>query len=146
MKAHLRSVRLAPKKANLIAKMVRGMSVTEAITALEHTNKKGARIVEKLLKSAVANAHHNDKQHKSDLMIKSIVVNQAMGLPRGVPKARGSMRPMMKFMSHIDVVLGITDADDKMQKTKKTKKTTKTATKASQSASNPVKDTDTSSS
>lgn len=112
MKAHLHSVRIAPKKANLIAKLVRGMRVEEALTALAHTNKKGARIVETLLKSAVANAHHNDKQHKSDLLIKSIVVNQSIGLPRGVPMARGRMRPMMKFLSHIDVVLGIADTEE----------------------------------
>ncbi|MBU2213062.1 50S ribosomal protein L22, partial [Patescibacteria group bacterium] len=56
MKASLRSVRIAPKKANLIAKMIRGMTVPQALESLERTNKQAARILEVLLKSAMANA------------------------------------------------------------------------------------------
>jgi large subunit ribosomal protein L22 len=110
MKAYLRSVRIAPKKANIIAKMVRGMPVGEAMHLLQRTHKKGARIVETLLASAVANARHNDKQHPSDLVIKTIIVNQSMGYARGVPMARGRIRSMTKFLSHIDLALGIADA------------------------------------
>ena len=123
MKAHLRSVRIAPKKANLIAKMVRGLPVGDAMTQLQKTNKKGARIVEQLLRSAMANAEHNDKQDPKSLLIKTIVVNQSIGYQRGVPKARGQMRPMQKFLSHISVTLGI--ADEKTEKTKMTKKMVK---------------------
>ncbi len=111
MKAHLRSARIAPKKANIIAKMVRGMPVLEAISALERTHKKAARLVEDLLLSAVANAKHNDRQDAQHLVIKTIIVNQGMGLPRGVPMARGRVRPMTKFYSHISVTLGIADDD-----------------------------------
>lgn len=132
MKAYLRSVRIAPKKANIIAKMVRGMPVGEAVTALKHTNKKGARMVEQLIKSAVANAEHNDKQDSSKLMIKTIIVNQSMGYDRGVPMARGRMRPMTKFLSHISVTLGV-DGEST------SKKEAKASKKASQSAKNPVK-------
>lgn len=121
MKAYLRSVRIAPKKANIIAKMVRGMSVNEALDLMKRTHKKGARIVEKLIASAVANARHNDKQHPSDLVIKSIIVNQSMGYARGVPMARGRVRAMTKFMSHIDLALGI--ADGKSEKSAKSAKT-----------------------
>jgi large subunit ribosomal protein L22 len=145
MKAYLRSVRIAPKKANIIAKMVRGMPVGDAMSLLGKTNKKGARIVEKLLASAVANARHNDKQHPSDLVIKTIVVNQSMGLSRGVPMARGRIRAMTKFMSHIDLALGI--ADGKMETTTKSpkapkspKKATESTAKASQKTSAPVKE------
>ncbi len=119
MKAHLRSARIAPKKANIIAKMVRGMPVLEAISALERTHKKAARLVEDLLRSAVANASHNDRQDARLLVIKTIVVNQGMGLPRGVPMARGRVRPMTKFYSHISVTLGIAD-DEKGEKAEKT--------------------------
>lgn len=116
MKAYLRSARIAPKKANIIAKMVRGMNVGDAIDALAHTHKKGARMIEDLIKSAVANAEHNDKQDASKLMVKTIVVNQSLGYPRGVPMARGRMRPMRKFLSHIDVTLGVVGGEEKVEK------------------------------
>lgn len=138
MKAYLRSVRIAPKKANIIAKLVRGMSVGDAMHLLARTHKKGARIVETLLASAVANARHNDKQHPTDLVIKSIIVNQSMGYDRGVPMARGRIRAMTKFMSHIDLALGI--ADGKMEATPKSTKKVVATKKTSQSKANPVKE------
>ncbi len=137
MKAYLRSVRIAPKKANLIAKMVRGMPVAGAIESLRRTNKKGARLIEKLLQSAVANAHHNDSQHASDLIIKTIVVNQGTAYQRGIPMARGRTRPIKKFLSHITLTLGIADADEKTARTRKTRKEQKKD--ASQKGKTPVK-------
>ena len=132
MKAYLYSARIAPKKANLIAALVRGLTVEEAITQLEKTNKKGARLVEKLIASAAANAVHNDKQSRGQLRIQSIIVNQGMGMRRGVPMARGRIRPMRKFMSHIEVTLGLlTDEPAGKKGAKKT-------AKASQDAASPV--------
>lgn len=139
MKATLHSVRIAPKKANLIALLVRGMSVPDAVEALRLTHKKGARIIEKLLLSAMANASHNDKQNPQQMVIKSIVVNQGTAYRRGMPKARGQTRPYRKFLSHIDVVLGY--VEDKTEKTKKTKMTEKKNEKdASPKAASAVKD------
>lgn len=134
MKAYLRSARIAPKKANLIAKMVRGMPVPAAAVALRRTNKKGARMIEELLKSAVANAEHNDKQDASVLVIKSIVVNQGTGYRRGTPMARGRLRPMIKFLSHISLTLGIADHTD----AKEPKKAAKSEKKPSQGAKSKV--------
>ncbi len=131
MKAIAHSVRLAPKKANIIALMVRGMSVPEAVEALRKTHKKGARIVEKLLRSAIANAGHNDKQDPQQMIIKSIIVNQGTAYRRGMPKARGQMRPYRKFLCHINLVLGF--AEDKKQK--------KAAKESSPKAESPVKKT-----
>lgn len=111
MKAHLRSVRIAPKKANLIAKMIRGMTVEDAISSLQKTHKKAARLIEELLKSALANAVHNDKQNPSSLVITSIVVNQGQAYRRGIPKARGQVRPIRKFLSHIHVELGLAGSE-----------------------------------
>ena len=111
MKAFLISAKIAPKKANIIAKMVRGMSVEEALVSLERTNKKGARIIEGIIKSAAANAQNNDNQDVSGLVIRSIVVNQAQSYRRGVPMARGRTRPIRKFLSHISVVLGVEGAE-----------------------------------
>lgn len=136
MKAHLQSVRIAPKKANLIARMVRGMSVPAAVEALRTTNKKGARIVEKLLLSAIANASHNDKQDPQMMVIKTIVVNQGQAYRRGMPKARGQMRPYRKFLSHITVTLGYSEDMGKSeqtasQKAEKPVQTPQTRTKTS---------------
>lgn len=128
MKAYLRSARIAPKKANIIAKMVRGMPVGDALSALTRTNKKGARMVEQLVKSAVANAEHNDKQDGGKLLIKTIVVNQSMGYRRGVPMARGRIRPMTKFMSHIAVTLGM--AGDEVAAPKKSPEKAQKSTKS----------------
>ncbi len=139
MKASLRSVRIAPKKANIIARMVRGMPALQAITLLENTHKKAARMVEELIKSAVANATHNDKQDASQLIVRTIVVNQAAGYRRGVPMARGRVRPMIKFMSHIDLVLGIeAEREQDVKAAEKAEKAKKTTKKTSSSAKAPV--------
>ncbi|MDD4319144.1 MAG: 50S ribosomal protein L22 [Candidatus Peribacteraceae bacterium] len=144
MKAHLHSVRIAPKKANLIARMVRGMSVPDAVEALRRTNKKGARIVETLLRSAIANASHNDKQDAQTMVIKSIVVNQGTAYRRGMPKARGQQRPFRKFLSHVTVELGFPGEDGKQKKQRKQtmqkKEEGKGTKKTSQKPKNSVKD------
>ncbi len=127
MKAYLRSARIAPKKANVIAQMVRGCTVPEAIDSLEHTNKKAARLILALLKSAVANAMHNSKQRPEELVIRSIVVNQGQSYRRGVPMARGRMRPIRKFLSHIEIVLGVaSDGDEAKSGAKASQKAKKT--------------------
>ncbi len=135
MKALLQSVRIAPKKLNLLARMVRGQSVPDATEALRRTNKKGARIVEKLLLSAVANASHNDKQDPQMMIIKTIVVNQGQAYRRGMPKARGQQRPYKKFLSHLEIVLGYPEAKKTGSKTAKKKE------KASAKPKNAVKAT-----
>lgn len=120
MKASVRSVRIAPKKANLIAKMVRGMPVPVAVEALRRTHKKAARIIEVLLRSAIANASHNLKQDPQTMVIREIIVNQGQALHRGVPMARGRTRPIRKFLSHIRIELGY--AEDPTEKMKKKQK------------------------
>jgi len=118
--------------------MVRGMPVADALEALEHTHKKAARIAETLIRSALANAVHNSKQREEDLVVKTIVVNQAQSYRRGVPMARGRMRPMRKFMSHMEVVLGVKDQDEGAEEGQQ--KSSKKAEKASQEAKKPVKE------
>jgi len=141
MKALLHSVRIAPKKANLIARMVRGMSVPDAVEALRCTNKKAARMVEELLRSAMANASHNLKQDPQTMVIKEIIVNQGTAYRRGMPKARGQTRPYRKFLSHISLTLGYPEVEGTTKRTQKTQKTQKKeAEKPSQKAKNTVKD------
>ena len=107
MKASLRSVRTAPKKAQVIAKMIRGKPVPEALEVLEKTNKKAARLLENLLQSAMANASNNDNQDPQMLVIRTLTVNQAQAYHRGIPMARGRVRRIRKFLSHIHLVLGV---------------------------------------
>ncbi len=109
MKAYAHSLRIAPKKANLIAKMVRGMRVPDAMESLRKTHKKGARMIELLLRSAIANTSHNDKQDPQTMIIRTIVVNQGQAYRRGMPMARGRQRPFRKFLSHVSLELGFSD-------------------------------------
>ena len=139
MKATLHSVRIAPKKANLIALLVRGMSVPDAVEALRLTHKKGARIIEKLLLSAMANASHNDKQNPQQMVIKSIVVNQGTAYRRGMPKARGQTRPYRKFLSHIDVVLGYVEEKEAKKGAKEASPKSQSPVKSAQTKKSTVK-------
>jgi hypothetical protein len=106
---------------------------------LERTHKKAARVTEMLLKSAVANAVHNDKQREEDLRVRSIIVNQAQGYRRGVPMARGRMRPMRKFLSHMEIVLGVGASEGSAERSTKETRRTKSEPKASQGVEKPVK-------
>jgi large subunit ribosomal protein L22 len=142
MKASLRSVRIAPKKANLVASMVRGLPVLEALESLKHTPKKGARLLQDLLESALANAEHNDKQKPENLIVKTIIVNKAQHYRRGVPMARGRQRPIQKFLSHIDLTLGLASGEEPATTAKKVsaKKSAETASQgAKKTAQSPRK-------
>lgn len=119
MKATLRSVRIAPKKARVVAALVRGKSVADAQRTLARTNKKAARLLEKLIQSAVANAVTNDGQDAAKLKIKLLNVNQAQAYHRGIPMSRGRVRSIRKFLSHIDVVLGVEGVDEGVSASKK---------------------------
>jgi large subunit ribosomal protein L22 len=134
MHAYLHSARLAPKKANLVARMVRGMPVPDAVELLRRTHKKGARLIEGVLRSAMANASHTFKQDPQTMIVKTLIVNQGMAYQRGVPMARGRVRPIKKFMSHISVTLGY--PEEKKQKIQKSQRNQKSAVStASQSTS-----------
>ncbi|MBI2636390.1 50S ribosomal protein L22 [Candidatus Peregrinibacteria bacterium] len=139
MKAYLHSARIAPKKANLIAKMVRGMSVPDAIESLRKTHKKAARMMELLLRSAVANASHNDKQDAQMMVIQSVVVNQGQAYRRGMPMARGRTRPYRKFLSHVSLELGFPDDRGQPKQSAESKKATKEPGNASQRSAHAVK-------
>lgn len=106
MQAHHYSARLAPKKANLVAKMVRGLPVPDAVELLRKTSKKAARLFEDVLRSAIANAEHNFKQDPQTMVLKTVVVNQGTHYRRGTPMARGRVRPLKKYLCHISITLG----------------------------------------
>jgi large subunit ribosomal protein L22 len=137
MQANLNSARLAPKKANLMAKMVRGLPVPVAMELLRKTHKKSARLFEHVLRSAIANAEHNFKQDAQTMILKEVIVNQGTHYKRGTPMARGRVRPLKKFLCHISISLGyesdVKNAPKKEKKVQETasqteKKTVKTGT------------------
>lgn len=103
MKATLRNVRIAPKKANLVAELVRGEKVEDAIRILKFTPKKGAKILLKLIESATANAENNFNQNKKSLVIKEIKVSKGIRIKRSIPVSRGRANPLNKDCSHIHV-------------------------------------------
>jgi len=107
MKAILRKIRISPKKANLVAGMVRGKSVTQALQILEVMPKKGAKILWKVVKSAASNAQENFKQSVDELYITKILVTKGPTYKRSLPISRGRVHPIAKRTSHITVEVGI---------------------------------------
>lgn len=107
MKAVLRGVRITPKKANLVAGMVRGRSVKEAIALLKFMPKKGAHIISKVIASAAANAKNNFHQSVDDLIITQIWAVKGATLKRATPANRGRAWPIHELMSHITVEVGL---------------------------------------
>jgi len=104
-KAIAKTVRIAPRKARLVADLVRGKSVVEAIVTLANTNKAASPIIDKVIKSAVANAVNNHSMNEETLYVKEILVNEGPTLKRFRPRAKGSASPILKRTSHISVVI-----------------------------------------
>lgn len=105
MKATLSHIRVTPKKASLVAELVRNKSVSEALDILRFTTKKTAPILKKLILSAVANAENNDKQNRENLTIQTILVTAGPTYKRSLPVSRGRSHPILKRTSHIKVIL-----------------------------------------
>lgn len=105
MKAFLKNYRQSPRKVRLLADLVRGKKVNQALVMLDIAPKRASDAVIKLIKSAKANAIANDKANEDELFIKSIEVNKAPTLKRFRPRARGSASRINKRQSHLTVVL-----------------------------------------
>ncbi|MBA2617592.1 MAG: 50S ribosomal protein L22 [Rubrobacter sp.] len=106
MKAVAKFVRIAPRKARLVADEVRGKSVPEAVTILQFTNKRAAGIVGDVIKSAAANAEHNDDADIEALFVRDVRVDEGPTIKRYRPRAMGRATMIRKRTSHISVVLG----------------------------------------
>lgn len=105
VKAKAKFLRLSPRKARLVIDTVRGLDVEDALTKLEFLPKKAAYPVLKLVKSAIANAEHNDHLRKDNLYIKEVRADMGPMLKRMTPKAYGRAALIRKRMSHISIVL-----------------------------------------
>ena len=104
-KAIAKTVRIAPRKARLVIDLVRNKSVIEADHILSNLNKEAARIIHKVLKSAVANAENNLGLDKENLYVKEAYVNEGQTMKRARMGSRGHVDPIKKRTSHITVVV-----------------------------------------
>jgi large subunit ribosomal protein L22 len=136
MKAIARQLRITPRKINLIAQLIRNKEVNDALSILQFTPKKGAKLLYKILKSAVANAENNFKQERDSLYVKEIIVGKAMTLKRSVPISRGRMHPILKRSAHVIVSVGVKEGKPETTPAKndKKKETVKETKKVAQKA------------
>ncbi len=105
VQAIAKGVRISPRKVQVVAALVRGRSVDDAITILEHTPRRSALAVKKAIMSARANADYNHNYKPTSLRIVEISVTPGPRLKRFRPAARGSALPFQKKSSHIRVVV-----------------------------------------
>lgn len=104
-RAQAKMIRVAPQKARLVVDLVRGKSVKEALGILEYTNKSATPAIIKVVKSAAANAVHNENAEEDKLYIKEIFVDEGPILKRFAARAKGSGTRILKRTSHITVVV-----------------------------------------
>ncbi len=104
-KAHARFVKISPLKVRLVLDLIRGKDVITAEGMLLNINKKGAKIVAKLLKSAVANAENNNSLEKENLYISSVYANQGPTLSRFRSATMGRVSPIRRRSSHVTIEL-----------------------------------------
>jgi large subunit ribosomal protein L22 len=104
-RARVKNVRIAPRKMRLVADLVRGKSVAEALSTLRFARKAGVIVIEKLIRSAAANAVNNHEMQDRGLVVQQIFVDEAMTMKRVRPRARGRADRVMKRGSHATVVL-----------------------------------------
>ena len=100
-----RYVRITPRKCNQGLELIRGQGVEQAQVTLEFTPKFGSRVIQKVLKSAVANALHEGKVRLEELYVKEAVVGAGPTLKRWLPRAQGRATPLLKRTSHVSVTV-----------------------------------------
>ncbi len=105
-KASLRGARLSAQKGRLVADLIRGKRVDQAISILSFTPKKGAALIRKVLESAIANAEHNDGADIDTLKVKTIHVERGMFLKRFQARAKGRGNRVLKHTCHIYITVG----------------------------------------
>ena len=104
-KATAKYVRIAPRKVRVVMDLIRGKNVQDAFAILKFTPKVGAEAIEKVLKSAVANAENNFDMNEDNLYVSEAYVDQGPTLKRIHPRSRGKAFKILKRTSHITVVV-----------------------------------------
>ena len=108
-----KGLRISPQKARLVADQVRGKPVAQAIDILNFSKQKGARLLRKVLESAIANAENNAGADVDELRVREIFVNEGMTMKRLMPRAKGRADRITKRTSHVTVT--VSDSSAKAQ-------------------------------
>jgi large subunit ribosomal protein L22 len=103
--ATLKHARISAQKARLVADLIRGQRVEQALNTLSFSTKKGAGLVKKVLESAIANAEHNAGADVDELKVESVQVNEGPTMKRIMPRAKGRANRIMKRTSHITLTV-----------------------------------------
>ena len=98
-------IRIAPRKVRVVMDLIRGKNVGEAFAILKYTPKVGSEVIEKVLKSAVANAEHNYDMNADKLYVSEAFVDQGPTMKRIHPRSRGQAFKILKRSSHVTVVV-----------------------------------------
>ncbi|MDB4021158.1 50S ribosomal protein L22 [Litorivicinus sp.] len=106
VQARLKGARLSAQKARLIADQIRGKHVGEALNTLGFSTRKAARIVKKVLESAIANAEHNEGADVDELKVTTVFVDEGTTMKRIRPRAKGRADRIFKRSCHITVKVG----------------------------------------
>ncbi|HET8705819.1 MAG TPA: 50S ribosomal protein L22 [Pseudomonadales bacterium] len=101
--ATLRGARLSAQKARLVADQIRGLPVGDALNVLAFSQKKAAKIIRKVVESAIANAENNNGADVDELKISTVFVNEGMVMKRIKPRAKGRADRILKRSCHITV-------------------------------------------
>ncbi|ARD48147.1 50S ribosomal protein L22 [Sporosarcina sp. P37] len=104
-KASVRTVRIASRKVRLVVDLIRGKNIGEAMAILRLTPKAASPVVEKLLKSAIANAEHNYEMNTENLIVSEVFVDEGPTMKRFRPRAQGRASAINKRTSHITLVV-----------------------------------------
>ena len=104
--AILNGVRISPQKARLVADLIRGKKVDNALDILNFSPKKGAEIIKRVVESAIANAENNNGADIDELKIKTIYTNKGTVLKRIPAQSKGRAGQIIKPTSHITVIVG----------------------------------------
>ena len=105
MKAYLKNYRQSPRKVRLVASLIKGKQVNQALVNLQYVPKRASSVIKNLLESAVSNAKNNFNIEKENLVVKDIRVDEAPVLKRTSPRARGSAYRIKKRSSNVSVIL-----------------------------------------
>ena len=104
--AILKGVRISPQKARLVADLIRGKKVDNALNILNFSPKKGAEIIKRVVESAIANAENNNGADIDELKIKTIYIDKGAVLKRIRAQSKGRAGKILKPTSHITVIVG----------------------------------------
>lgn len=104
--AHYKNARISAQKARLVADLIRGKNIDQALNILTFSPKKGAELIKKVLESAVANAEHNEGADIDELKVVTIYVDKGPSLKRFQARAKGRGNRIEKQTCHINVIVG----------------------------------------